>query len=133
MERPPDFAERLPRVVPREEEDISHLSDEMADLLYPGRRPRPFRIGLRFRAFEGDAFARAVAAAKRSPVYKEEETPFGAVHRADFDAGEARALQELFEMVRGRPGTEVLIDGKKVPYAHELWLPLFWFFLEGEG
>ena len=37
-----------PRVVPKEETDISHLSDEMADLLYPGRRPRPFRIGVRF-------------------------------------------------------------------------------------
>jgi len=35
-ERPPDFADRLPRVVPREEADISALPDEMADLLYPG-------------------------------------------------------------------------------------------------
>jgi hypothetical protein len=133
MERPPDFADRLPRVVPREEEDISHLSDEMADLLYPGRRPRPFRIGIRFGVFEGAAYEQAVAAARRSPVYREEATPFGAFHRADFDAGEARALRDLFELVRGRPGTEVLVDGRKVPYAHELWLPLFWFFLGGEA
>ena len=131
MERPPDFADRLPRVVPREETDISHLSDEMADLLYPGRRPRPFRIGIRFGTFAGPAYEQTVAAARRSAVYREEATPFGTFHRADFDAGEARALRDLFERVQGRPGTEVLVDGKKVPYAHELWLPLFWFFLGG--
>jgi hypothetical protein len=132
-ERPPDFADRLPRVVPKEETDISHLSDEMADLLYPGRRPRPFRIGLRFAAFEGPEYERAVAAARRSPVYREETGRDGAVHHAAFEAGEARALLDLFELVRGRPGTEVLVDGKKVPYAHELWLPLFWIFAASEA
>jgi hypothetical protein len=132
-ERPPDFADRLPRVVPKQETDISHLSDEMADLLYPGRRPRPFRIGVRFGAFEGPGYEEAVAAARRSSVYRAETGPFGTAHRADFDAGEARALRGLFELVRGRPGTEVLVDGKKVPYAHELWLPLFWIFLGGEA
>jgi hypothetical protein len=25
------------------------------------------------------------------------------------------------------------VDGKKVPYAHELWLPLFWIFVAGEA
>ena len=45
-ERAKTFADRLPPVVPKEEEDISHLSPEMADLLYPGRRPRPFRMGV---------------------------------------------------------------------------------------
>jgi hypothetical protein len=132
-ERPPDFADRLPRVVPKEEEDISHLSNEMADLLYPGRRPRPFRVGVSFEAFDGEGYGRAVALARRSPVYREEPGRDGTVHRADFDAGEARTLRDLFELVRGRPGTEVLVDGRKVPYAHELWLPLFWIFVGGEA
>ena len=61
-ERPQDFADRLPRVVPRAEEDISHLSDEMADLLYPGRRPRPFRLGLTFESFEGPDAERVIVA-----------------------------------------------------------------------
>ena len=132
-ERPPDFADRLPRVVPKEEEDVSHLSDEMVDLLYPGRRPRPFRVGVRFGAFEGEGYGRAVALARRSPVYREETENGGPVHHAAFDAGEARVLRDLFELVRGRPGTDVLVDGKKVPYAHELWLPLFWVFVGGEA
>jgi len=132
-DRPPDFAERLPRVVPREERDISHLSEEMVDLLYPGRTPRPFRIGLRFAAFEEPGYERAVALARRSPVYREEASPGGTVHHAAFEAGEARSLRDLFELVRERPRTEVLVDGKKIPYAHELWLPLFWIFLTGEA
>jgi hypothetical protein len=132
-ERPPDFADRLPRVVPKEETDISHLSDEMADLLYPGRRPRPFRMGVTFGAFDGPGYARAVALAQRSPVYREENMAEERLHHAAFDAGEARVLRDLFELVKGRPGTEVLVDGKKLPYAHELWLPLFWIFVGGEA
>jgi hypothetical protein len=132
-ERPPDFADRLPRVVPKEETDIQHLSDEMAELLYPGRRPRPFRLGVRFSAFEGAGYEQALAVARRSSVYRDEAGPDGTVHHAAFEAKDARALRDLFELVRGRPGTEVLVDGKKVPYAHELWLPLFWIFVAGEA
>jgi hypothetical protein len=132
-ERPPDFADRLPRVVPREETDISQLSDEMAELLYPGRRPRPFRITVRFLAFPGAEYERAVALARLSPVYGGQQTPDGTLHRAAFDASAARTLHALFELVRGRPGTEVLVDEKRVPYDHELWLPLFWIFVGGEA
>jgi hypothetical protein len=132
-ERPPDFAERLPRVVPREEDDVSHLSDEMVDLLYPGRRPRPFRVGLSFEAFEGPEAERAVALARQSPVYREEAVRDGVVHHAAFDAEKARTLRDLFDLVRSRPGTEVRVDGKKIPYAYELWLPLFWIFVSGEA
>ena len=114
-ERAKGFAERLTPVVPRQEEDISHLSDEMADLLYPGRRPRPFRMGVSFDAFEGPNYPRALELAKRSPVYRE-----------------ARILRELYEIVGPITGTDVTVDGKKVPYARELWLPLFWIFLKGD-
>ena len=95
-ERAKTFADRLPPVVPREEEDISHLGDEMADILYPGRRPRPFRIAVTFDAFDGPDHSRAVDLARRSPLYTER------------------------------------VDGKRVPYASELWLPLFWLFVTGE-
>jgi hypothetical protein len=131
-ERPQDFADRLPRVVPRDEEDVSHLSDEMVDLLYPGRRPRPFRLGLAFEAFEGPGYRRAVEMARLSPEYREEGEADERVHHAAFDAGAAGTLRDLFELVRGRTATEVSVDGKKAPYGHELWLPLFWIFVVGE-
>ena len=35
--------------------------------------------------------------------------------------------------MKERPDLEVRVDGKKLPYAHELWLPLFWMFVAGEA
>ena len=123
------FAERLPPVVPREEADISHLSDEMADVLYPGRRARPFRMGLVFDTPDGNAGARALELARASDAYAEEPPlPAGRTprHRAEFGAASAARLRDLFALVGAQAGTEVLVDGKRVPYARELWLPLFW-------
>jgi len=132
-ERAKTFADRLPPLVPREEVDISHLSDEMADILYPGRRPRPFRMGVTFEAFEGPGHARAVELARRSPVYRETGEGSRRVHHAAFDSAAAGLLHELFEIVGARPGTEVLVDGRRVPYAREIWLPLFWLFVGDES
>jgi len=130
-ERARSYADRLPPLLPRAEPDISHLDDDMADLLYPGRRPRPFRMGISFEAFTGDASA--VALARRSSVYRETEDRGARIHHAEFDAREARVLRDLFDLVGQRPGTEVTVDRKKPPYARELWLPLFWIFVGAEG
>jgi hypothetical protein len=130
--RAESYADRLPPLVPKEERNIDHLSDEMADILYPGRRPRPFRISLAFDAFEGPAGGRAVDLARRSPVYRETSSADGLRHQAGFDSASARLLRDLFDLVGQRPGTEVLVDGKRVPYAHEIWLPLMWIFVGAE-
>jgi hypothetical protein len=131
--RAESYADRLPPLVPKEERDIDHLSDEMADILYPGRRPRPFRIGLAFDGFDGPAGKRAVELARRSPVYRETSSSDGPRHHADFDSAGARLLRDLFELVGQRPGSEVVVDGKRVPYAYELWLPLMWIFVGAEA
>ena len=129
-ERARTFADRLAPVVPKEEDDISALSDEMADILYPGRRPRPFRMGIAFDAFDGPGSDRAVELARRSPVYRAlEGSGEPPRHQAAFEAAGAATLRELFQLVGQRPGTDVLVDGKKAPYARELWLPLFWMFV----
>jgi hypothetical protein len=132
-ERAKTFADRLPPVVPKEEDDISGLSDEMADILYPGRRPRPFRMGIAFDAFDGPGYERAVELARRSPLYHERAQGAERRHEAAFEAAGAGTLRELFQIVGQRAGTDVVVDGKKAPYARELWLPLFWMFVrEGD-
>jgi hypothetical protein len=131
-ERARSFADRLPPVLPGAEADISHLSDEMADILYPGRRPRPFRVAIEFEPFEGPEAVRALELARRAPVYRESQEAGRTVHHAAFETRQATVLRALFQLVGGRPGTEVLVDGKRVPYATELWLPLVWLFV-GEG
>ena len=57
----------------------------------------------------------------------------GPEYHAAFDAGDARTLRDLFEIVKERPDLEVRVDGKRLPYAHELWLPLVWMFVGGEA
>ena len=99
----------------------------------PGRRPRPFRLGLSFVAFEGPGYAKAVDLARVSPAYGEEDRRGGRVHHAEFDPGGARTLRDLFDLVGRQAGTEVRVDGKNVPYGHELWLPLFWIFVGGNA
>ena len=131
-ERAKTFADRLPRIVPKEEQDISHLSDEMAALLYPGRRPRPFRVGVVFEAFAGPNYPRALELARRSPAYEETRRGAALFHHAAFEARDAALLRELYEIVGPITGTEVTVDGRRVPYARELWLPLFWMHLKGE-
>src|SRR4029450_14163811 len=81
-ERAKTFADRLPPVLPREEPDIAHLPDEMADILYPGRRPRPFRVAVEFEPFEGPEAARALELARRSPLYREKTEADRIVHHA---------------------------------------------------
>lgn len=132
-DRAKTFADRLPRVVPKDETDISSLSDEMTDILYPGRRPRPSRMGVVFDTFGGPNYPRALALAKRSPVYREVADGSALRHRAEFEAGEAKNMRELYDIVGPISTTDVLVDGRKVPYAREIWLPLFWLFLRGDS
>jgi hypothetical protein len=131
--RPKSFADRLPPVVPREEEDISHLSDEMADILYPGRRKRPFRMGIAFDAFSGPDFERAIALARQSSIYKETAEDGRPRHHTGFEASQAEIFRDLYQIVGHRPGTDVLVDNKKVPYAREIWMPLYFIHLGGNG
>src|SRR5215212_3320589 len=98
-ERAKTFADRLPPVVTEEEEDISHLPDEMADILYPGRRPRPFRIAVTFDAEGGPGHDRAVELARRSSLYAERTEGGATRHHAAFDTGDARVLRDLFQIV----------------------------------
>ena len=92
----------------------------------------PFRIELVFEQFDGPNYARALALARSSPVYREEREHDRLFHHAAFDWSGARDLVKLYEIVGPITGTEVLVDGKRVPYARELWLPLFWLFVREE-
>jgi hypothetical protein len=37
-------------------------------------------------------------------------------------------LFELFQLVHDWDTTEVLVNHKPLPYGHQLWLPLMWFY-----
>ena len=90
-------------------------------------------MAIEFEHFEGEDAERALALARRSPLYRETAERDRRVHHAAFETRQASDLRALFEVVGQRPGTDVTVDGKRVPYATELWLPLFWLFVGEEA
>ena len=134
-----NFIERLPEIVDREEKDISHLDPKMVEILYPRRASKDCTITIVFSPIdsgemEGDKAChdRAVALAEKAPHYQCKGDGFETRHYATYSVEQVNALHELFELVGGAESSEVLVQGKKIPYARELWLPLFWLFIKGE-
>jgi hypothetical protein len=109
-------------------EELAALDPDLHAALF-GPRDIPFSVTLVFPPFEGPAYARAVELARQSAEYREVGAGDRLRHRARFFPGDALALRDLFEIVGGQPGSEVLIDDRPIPYARELWLPLVWFLL----
>ena len=125
----------LERFWPYVEKPEEPTADELAALdpdLYAalfGPRNLPFSITLVFGPFEGLDYPRAVKMAKASAEYREVGSGPDVRHRARFFPGDALRMRDLFEVVGPQPTCDVLIDDRPVPYARDLWLPLFWFLL----
>ncbi len=140
-ERATNFIERLPEVIEREEKDVSHLDNEMLEILYPARADREFTVGIVFgpppseQANEKELrnHERALELARGSRRYRSEGQGRYERHRGSFGIDEVHQMNELFELVGAYPSCEILVKGKRVPYARELWLPFFWFFMKDEG
>jgi len=109
-------------------EELAALDPDLHAALF-GRPRGPFSITLAFGSFEGPEFARAVELARGSREYRVSGSGEALRHRATFYSTDATALRDLFQLVGERDNCEVLIDGRPLPYARELWLPLVWFLL----
>ncbi|MBK5254720.1 MAG: hypothetical protein JJE39_01665 [Vicinamibacteria bacterium] len=123
------FADRLPPVVPKVEEDIEGLSDELVEILYPGRRQKPFSLSVVFDDSEDDAVMEAKRLSARAASFTTFQEGSITRHRADFETEQASLLRDVASLVGARPGSEILVAGRKAPYGHELWLPLMFFFV----
>jgi hypothetical protein len=110
------------------EEELLALDPELQSALFKVPR-RPFSITLVFPRFEGPDYERALRIARHSGEYLETGEGASLRHRARFFPVQAPKLRDLFEVVGRRADCEVLVDDRAVPYARELWLPLFWFLI----
>jgi hypothetical protein len=111
------------------EEELAKLHPELRTALF-GAPVLPFSISLTFPRFEGETYRRAVSLAHASDEYDEYVREGVPTHRARFFPGSRPVdLRDLYELVGGVPGSEVLVDDRPVPYARELWLPLVWFLI----
>lgn len=109
-------------------EELAALDPDLHAALF-GARDLPFSITLVFPEFTGADYSRALDLARGSAEYRELGSGESRRHRARFFPDDALKLRDLFEIVGSLPATEVLLDDRPVPYARELWLPLFWFLL----
>jgi hypothetical protein len=129
-ERVETYADRLPPVVPKVEDNIDGMSDELVEILYPGRRPKPFAISVVFDDADEEAVTRAKRLAARAASFSTFKEGSITRHRADFRTEQANVLRDVAALVGARPGSEILVAGRKAPYGHELWLPLMSFFVK---
>lgn len=109
-------------------EELAALDPDLHAVLF-GARNTPFSVTVVFGPFDDPAYADAVARAKASAEYRETTLGGERRHRARFYSSDAAGLRDLWALVGGAPGVDVLLDDRPVPYARELWLPLLWFTL----
>jgi hypothetical protein len=112
---------------PSEEELASLDPDLHAALSPPGTRP--FSVTIVFPKLDSPDYPRAVELARQSAEYREVGSGDRFRHRARYRPADARRLHEIWQIVGRFDVCEVLVDDRPVPYARELWLPLFWFLL----
>jgi hypothetical protein len=111
------------------DEELAALNPELRRAIF-GAPPLPFSMSVEFPAFEGESYARAVELARTSDEYVEVLVGGTTRHRARFFPGDRPLrLRELYNLVAGVDGAQVLVDDQPVPYARELWLPLVWFLI----
>ncbi|TAK12620.1 MAG: hypothetical protein EPO35_11210 [Acidobacteria bacterium] len=111
------------------DEELAALHPELREAIF-GASALPFSITISFPRFEGDQYPKAMELAAGADERKDVGADAAFRHLATFFPGEHPArLRDLYDVVGGVPGSEVLIDGKPVPFARELWLPLVWFLI----
>jgi hypothetical protein len=111
------------------DEELAKLDPELQAALLEHPPDRPFSCTLVFAPFDGPDYGAAVALAKSSRGYLETGEGDRKRHRARFTPDRVSALRDLWQLVGRFDASEVLLDDKPVPYARELWLPLFWYLL----
>jgi len=104
------------------------MEEKLADILYPNTTAKEFKITLVFGYKTSPDYAEAVDLAKRNPAYTEEGSGEWIRHSATFSPAQVEDLFALFCLVHSWETTEVLVNHKRIPYAHQLWLPLMWFY-----
>lgn len=108
--------------------DDKATEEKLADILYPSTQAKSFRVTLVFGYKISSDYKKAVDMAKRNPTYNEEGSGEWIRHSVTFAPDEVDDIFEMFNIIHEWDDTEVLVNHKKIPYGHQLWLPLMWFY-----
>jgi hypothetical protein len=102
--------------------------DKLQAILHPDTKAKAFKVTVIFGYKSSSKYEEAVDLARRMPTYVEEGDGEWVRHSATYTPEDVEELFRLFSLVHDWDTTEILINHKKVPYAHQLWLPLMWFY-----
>jgi len=114
--------------MPEKKKEYDELDEKLDSILHPRTKAKAFKITLEFGYKMTPDYQRAVELAKKNPTYKEEGSGEWIRHSATFTPDEVDDLFELFNIIHDWDSTEVLVNHKRIPYGHQLWLPLMWFY-----
>ena len=101
--------------------------EKLDSILHPSTTAKTFKITLEFGHKTSPNYEKAVDLAKRNPTYREEGEGEWIRHSATYTPAEVDELFRLFSLIHEWENTEVLVNRKRIPYGHQLWLPLMWF------
>lgn len=101
---------------------------KLQDILHPSTTAETFTITVTFGWKVSAKYEKAVDLARRMPTYRKAGSEEWVKHSVDFTPQDVEELFQLFNLVHDWDSTEVLVNHKRLPYAHQLWIPLMWFY-----
>ncbi|MFO7866824.1 MAG: hypothetical protein R6V02_08465 [Candidatus Aminicenantes bacterium] len=101
---------------------------KLQDILHPSTTAKTFTITLKFGCRVSPKYKKAVDLARRMPTYLETGSGEWVKHSAAFTPEDVEELFQLFNLIHDWDNTEILVNHKRLPYAHQLWIPLMWFY-----
>lgn len=102
--------------------------EKLQNILNPRKANREFKVTIRFQKRLSRNFAKALELARRNPHFMEEGEGDRYRAYASFYPEDVEAMHELFELVKDQDTTRLFLNNKPVPYVHDLWLFLLWFY-----
>ncbi|MCP2605200.1 hypothetical protein NLC29_03495 [Candidatus Aminicenantes bacterium AH-873-B07] len=109
------------------EERNLEIKDKLEEILYPKKTP-VFKITFIFKSHFSEKYKKAVELAKKNSTYKEERSGDGLKHFVTYTPEQVEEMFQLFNLIHDFEDLEILINHKKLPYVHQLWIPLMWFY-----
>jgi hypothetical protein len=103
-------------------------SEKLKTILQPSTKAEDFKITIEFTYRSSPNYKKAVKLAKKNASYTGEGDGEWARHSATYTPQQVDDLFDLFNLVHEWDTTEVLVNHKRLPYGHQLWLPLMWFY-----
>ena len=101
--------------------------EKLDSILHPSTTAKTFKITLEFGYKISPNYEKAVDLARRNPTYREEGEGEWVRHSATYTPQDVEELFRMFSLFHEWENTEVLVNHKRIPYGHQLWLPLMWF------